>query len=168
MSFSQLKRSNSNSDVNLLPKAKKHHIDENNTWLNNILVFSSVELTNIENIHDSILDPADFFNFIQYDVSDISDDMDILIADADADSVFLSDALLTKDDEDTDEVSDALLAEDDEDTDEVLDALLAEDDEDTNEDFFIYFLFDIQSYDRMEVDLDSDEACAIVVLTNLK
>ena len=153
MSFPNLKRFNSNSDANLLPKAKKQNVNENNTWLDNVLVISSMELTHIENIYETVPDSSDFFNFIQYDVSDISDDMDILIADADADSVFLSDALLTKDDEDTDEVSDALLAEDEEDTDE---------------DFFIYFLFDIQSDDRMEVGLDSDEACAVMILTNLK
>ena len=153
MSFPNLKRFNSNSDANLLPKAKKQNVNENNTWLDNVLVISSMELTHIENIYETVPDSSDFFNYIQYDVSDISDDMDILIADADADSVFLSDALLTKDDEDTDEVSDALLAEDEEDTDE---------------DFFIYFLFDIQSDDRMEVGLDSDEACAVMILTNLK
>lgn len=182
MSFSQLKRSNSDSDINWSPKAKKHHIDESNTWLNNASVFSSVELTIIENSQDTFDEAAYFFNFIHYDV-ELQNDMDIFLANAEADAFFLSDTFLAEDDDKTDEESDKLLAEDDvetnEESDNVLaeydaetdvesDKILAEDDVETDEDFFIYFLFDIQSCSELEVDLDCDEVCAVAVLTNLK
>ena len=167
MSFSQLKRSNSNFDVNLSPKAKKQHIDDDNTWLNNVSICSSVDLIHIENIQDTFEELVYFFNSPHYAVG-LYDETDILLADAEADAFFLSDVLLTKDEEDTDKESDVLLAEDDENTDKESDVLLAEDDEDTDEDFFIYFLFDIQSGGRMEVGIDSDEACAVMILTNLK
>jgi len=196
MSFSQLKRSNTDADINQFQKAKKHCGNEwvDNEWLVNVSGCIDMEFSNSEYSADTFAD-IDFcqFNIVQYD------EMDMLLADSEADAFLLSDILCDKFDEaevlaevlaedvaevlaevlaedvaevlaedvaevlaedvaevfaedvadDTDLLSDFLLAEDydvdDDDTDLLSDFLLAEDIVDTDEDFFIYFMFDIQT-----------------------
>jgi len=238
MSFSQLKRSNTDADINQCQKAKKHCGNEcvDNEWLANVSGCISMEFSNIEYSAETFAD-IDFFQFNigQYD------DMDMLLADSEADAFLLSDILCDKfdetevlaedvvaedvvaevlaedvvaevlaedavaevlaedvaedvvaevlaedvvaevlaedvvedaDDDETDLLSDFLLAEDeaedvDDDTDLLSDFLLAEDIVDIDEDFFIYFMFDIQTESGLKVNFDSDEVLAIAILSNL-
>jgi hypothetical protein len=203
MSFSQLKRSNTDADINQCQKAKKHCGNEcvDNEWLANVSGCISMEFSNIESSAETFAD-IDFFQFNigQYD------EMDLLLADSEADAFLLSDILCDKFDEaedlaedavaediaedaiaedeaedeaevlaedDTDLLSDFLLAEDEaegadeNDTDLLSDFLLAEDVADIDEDFFIYFMFDIQTESGLKVNFDSDEVLAIAILSNL-
>ena len=216
MSFSQLKRSNTDADINQCQKAKKHCGNEwvDNEWLANVSGCISMEFSNIESSAETFAD-IDFFQFNigQYD------EMDMLLADSEADAFLLSDILCDKfdeaevlaeyvakvlaedvvaedavakvlaedavaedavaedvaedaDDDETDLLSDFLLAEDeaedaDDDTDLLSDFLLAEDIVDIDEDFFIYFMFDIQTESGLKVNFDSDEVLAIAILSNL-
>jgi len=194
MSFSQLKRTNTDADINQCQKAKKHCGNEwvDNEWLANVSGCISMEFDNIESSAETFAD-IDFFQFNigQYD------EMDLLLADSEADAFLLSDILCDKFDaaedvsedeaevlaedaaedaiaeDEADLLSDFLLAEDeagdadDDDTDLLSDFLLAEDIADTDDDFFIYFMFDIQTESGLKVNFDSDEVLAIAILSTL-
>ena len=93
MSFSQLKRSNTDADINQCQKAKKHCGNEcvDNEWLANVSGCISMEFSNIEYSAETFAD-IDFFQFNigQYD------EMDMLLADSEADAFLLSDILCDK------------------------------------------------------------------------
>jgi len=228
-----LKRSNTDADINQCQKAKKHCGNEcvDNEWLANMSGCISMEFSNIEYSAETFAD-IDFFQFNigQYD------EMDMLLADSEADAFLLSDILCDKFDEAevlaedvvaeyavaevlaedavaevlaedavaedaiakvlaedvvaedavakvlaedviaeviAEDVAEDAVAEDeaeedvDDETDLLSDFLLAEDIVDIDEDFFIYFMFDIQTESGLKVNFDSDEVLAIAILSNL-